>query len=297
MFARTWFHLVLLSGLLLAPGLIVSSWPMQATGKKLPQRAENSIGMKFALIPAGKFLMGSPADEVGRREDERQREVAIPQAYYLGVYEVTQGEFEKVMGFNPSHFSAGGKGREGVTYEHWGLPAAGKDKVKDVGGTRDFPAENVSWYEAVEFCNKLSASPVEKVARRTYRLPTEAEWEYACRGGASSYQVFGFGNRLGSDQANFRGNMPYGDAAKGPWLLRTCKVGSYKPNGFGLYDMHGNVFEWCEDRYAKGDEARVRRGGGWVVEGDTCRSAARRRRVPDDHRFDLGFRVLLVLPR
>jgi formylglycine-generating enzyme required for sulfatase activity len=154
--------------------------------------------------------------------------------------------------------------------------------------------ENVSWNEAVEFCKKLSALPGEEKRGRRYRLPSEAEWEYACRGESPSYQVFHFGNSLSSEQANFRGKEPYGGAAQGPWLERTCKVGSHQPNSFGLYDMHGNVWEWCADCYAKGDEARVRRGGCWIVFGDECRSATRRRRVPDDHRFNLGFRVVLV---
>jgi formylglycine-generating enzyme required for sulfatase activity len=297
MFALTRGRLVMLSGLLLAPGLALPAWPTESSGKRAAPPMENGIGMKLALIPAGKFRMGSPAGEPGRREDERQREVEIAKAFYIGIYEVTQGEFEKVMGFNPSHFSASGKGREGATYEHWGKPGAGKDKVKELVRTRDLPVENVSWAEAVEFCDKLSAMPSEEKAGRKYRLPTEAEWEYACRGAASSYQVFGFANRLSSDQANFRGTGPYGGAAKGPWLQRTCKVGSYKPNGYGLYDMHGNVWEWCEDRYAKGDHARVRRGGCWVVPAETCRSATRRRRVPEDRRFDLGFRVVMVPSR
>jgi formylglycine-generating enzyme required for sulfatase activity len=154
--------------------------------------------------------------------------------------------------------------------------------------------ENVSWDEAVEFCKKLSALPNEVKAGRKYRLPSEAEWEYACRGGALSYQVFHVGDGLSSEQANFRGKEPYGGAAAGPWLLRTCKVGSYKPNAFGLYDMHGNVWEWCADRYEQKDDARVRRGGCWITNGQECRSSVRRRRVPDDRRFNLGFRVALA---
>jgi formylglycine-generating enzyme required for sulfatase activity/endonuclease YncB( thermonuclease family) len=249
--------------------------------------------MRLVLIPAGKFTMGSPGKEKGRRKDEAQREVEIAKAFYLGAHEVKQGEFEQVMGFNPSYFSASALGRKGASYLDWSKPGGGKSKVKDLGSTRDFPVENVSWDEAVEFCAKLSALPAERKAGRAYRLPSEAEWEYACRGGARSYQVFHFGDSLSSQQANFRGNEPYGTAGKGAWLERTCKVGSYKPNAFGLHDMHGNVWEWCSDRYAKGDDARVRRGGCWIVAGNECRSAVRRRRVPDDRRFNLGFRVVL----
>jgi formylglycine-generating enzyme required for sulfatase activity len=203
------------------------------------------------------------------------------------------------MGFNPSYFSARASGKKDTPYEAWSLPGGGKEKVKEQGGTGEFPVENVSWYEAVEFCKKLLALPAERVAGRTYRLPSEAEWEYACRGQASSTQVFHFGNRLSSEQANFRGTMPFGGAAKGPWLERTCKVGSYPPNAFGLHDMHGNVWEWCSDPYEyEGDRGfRVRRGGSWGERGEQCRTAIRLRRAPDDHRWNLGFRVVMVTAR
>jgi formylglycine-generating enzyme required for sulfatase activity len=185
----------------------------------------NSIGMKLVFIPAGKFTMGSPNDEANRSADEQQHEVAITREFYLGVYEVTQEEYETVMGQNPSWFCAGGDGKERV---------AGLD-------TRRFPVENVSWEDAVEFCRKLSARAAETKAGRAYRLPTEAEWEYACRGGARSSEPFHFGAALSSTQANFDGNLPYGGAAKGPYMGRTCRVGSYQPNGFGLYDLHGEL--------------------------------------------------------
>jgi formylglycine-generating enzyme required for sulfatase activity len=142
--------------------------------------------------------------------------------------------YEKVMGSNPSYFSAKG---------------GGKDNVRGMD-TRAFPVETVSWDEAVEFSRRLAALAEEARSGRSYRLPTEAEWEYSCRGGASSYQVFNpFGNSLSPTQANFDGNYPYGGAGKGAYLERTCKVGSYPANGFGLYDMHGNVWEWCADWY------------------------------------------------
>jgi formylglycine-generating enzyme required for sulfatase activity len=166
-----------------------------------------------------------------------------------------------------------------------------KDRVKGMD-TDDFPLEGQSWEGAVEFCNKLSALPAEKRAGRKYRLPTEAEWEYACRGGATSSTPFHFGNSLSSSQANFNGSYPFGGAAKGPFLLRPCKVGNYTKNAFGLYDMHGNVAEWCSDWYdkdyyeksprrdpqgpAKG-RFRVHRGGsyGEYDGGRACRSAYR----------------------
>jgi formylglycine-generating enzyme required for sulfatase activity len=286
----------LVSALVRTEDFVVPTWSEGSNGERPPLEIENSIGMKLVLLPAGKFMMGSPADEKGRRQDEKQYEVAITKAFYLGIYEVTQEQFEKVMGFNPSYFSVHAKGRKGAMYEQWSKPGGGKNQVKDLGHTGNFPVENVSWGEGVEFCKKLSALPAEQEVGRIYRLPSEAEWEYACRGRVASYQVFHFGSSLSSEQANFRGTMPYGEAAKGPWLERTCKVGSYKPNAFGLFDMHGNVWEWCADSYEyEGDQSfRVRRGGSWGDGGEQCRSAIRLRRAPDDRRWNLGFRIVLV---
>jgi formylglycine-generating enzyme required for sulfatase activity len=171
--------------------------------------------------------------------------------------------------------------------------------------------ENVSWDEADEFCKKLTARIAEKKGGRKYRLPTEAEWEYSCRGGAPSYQVFHFGDSLSSRQANFNGEEPYGGADKGTYLQRTRKPGSYAKNGFGLFDMHGNVWEWCADWYDKGYYARspreaplgpsggslrVVRGGGWCNVGQLCRSANRSGCRPANRDYNLGFRVALVPP-
>jgi formylglycine-generating enzyme required for sulfatase activity len=266
---------------------------------------ENSIGIKLVRIPAGKFTMGSPADEKDRRDDEQQHEVEITKDFWLGVTEVTQKQFQDVMGFNPSFFSRGGAGKPGEEYKY-AEPAGGKDKVS--GSTADFPVENLSWQDAVDFCNKLSARAAE--SGRKYRLPTEAEWEYSCRGEASSsYRVFHFGNSLSSSQANFDGNYPYGEGGKGDYLERTCKVGSYTKNRFGLYDMHGNVWEWGaawsgSDYYGKSPPRdplgpsegsyRVFRGGSWFSRGRACRSAHRYYDSPTDRCAYLGFRVVLV---
>ena len=247
--------------------------------------------MKLMLIPAGKFIMGSPKDEKERSSAEEQHEVSITKPFYLGVYVVTQAEYEKVMGNNPSYFSAKG---------------GGKASVKDMD-TGQFPVEQVSWDDAVAFCKKLSELPKEKKAGLVYRLPTEAEWEYACRAGTKT--PFHYGDSLSSKQANFNGGFPYGGADKGPYLERTAKVGTYAANAFGLYDMHGNVWEWCQDWYdasyyknsPKEDPPgpaqasdRVVRGGGWDGRGRFCRSAFRDWSEPGRRDDDLGFRVVAV---
>jgi formylglycine-generating enzyme required for sulfatase activity len=252
----------------------------------------NSLGMKLAPIPAGKFWMGSPATEKERDAIELRHEVEITRPFYLGAYEVTQAQYEKVWP------KPGQGGRAHFTAAN--------------GGGPDHPMENIRWNQAVEFCKRLSALPEEQKAGRRYRLPTEAEWEYACRAGTST--PFHHGDSLSSEQANFNGNFPYGGAAKGPYLRKTAKAGSYKPNAWGLYDMHGNVAEWCSDYYdpgyykkspkadprgpAKGvlptdykDFYRVIRGGCWLDEARACRSAYRFRAMPHDAYRLIGFRV------
>jgi len=252
----------------------------------------NSIGMKLASIPAGKFMMGSPAEEAERDENEVQHEVAISKPFYLGVYEVTQREFGRLMAATV---------KRGAIFD---------DKR---GGGPDFPMENVTWREAGAFCATLSNLPEEKKAGRRYRLPTEAEWEYACRAGATT--PFASGKSLSSQQANCNGNFPYGGADKGPFLGQTAKVGSYAANAWGLHDMHGNVAEWCADFYDKDyyrkspkedpkgpekgvvstdyeDFYRVIRGGCWLDEARGCRSAYRFRAMPHDPYRLIGFRVV-----
>jgi formylglycine-generating enzyme required for sulfatase activity len=270
---------------------VVKGWADEVT---------NSIGMKLVRIPAGKFTMGSPPEESNHRPEEEQHEVEITRPFWLGIHEVTQKEFKVVMGFNPSFFSANGTGKKGVKYPDASKPAGGKDRVKGEL-TDDFPVENVSWIEADEFCKKLSALLGEMRAKRSYRLPTEAEWEYACRGGEPSTTAYHFGRSLSGTQANFTVLKTKQERAR--------KVGSYPKNGFGLCDMHGNVQEWCfdwygEDYYGKSPPrnphgpsrgtARVIRGGGWTSFGAFCRSAYRRLGKPDLRINYLGFRVALV---
>ena len=160
MSSLTLFRLIVLSSLLLTLGMDRPVWSDDN------KSVENSIGMKLMRIPKGKCTMGSPESEKGRRADEKQREVVISSAFCMGAHEVTQGQFEKIMGFNPSYFSTKPNGKEGVDYLLWSKPGGGKDKLKGVADTSGFPVENVSWDEAVEFCKKLSARPEE--APETY---------------------------------------------------------------------------------------------------------------------------------
>jgi formylglycine-generating enzyme required for sulfatase activity len=277
----------------------------------------NSVGMKLVRIPRGKFLMGSPEKEqedafaaLGKdaaklrpdrfRGERPQHEVEISQPYWLGMHEVTQRQFQAVMGYNPSFFSADGKGKPGAKYQPV-KPADGKDKVKGLD-TADFPVEMVSWNEAVGFCEKLSDLEAEKKAGRAYRLPTEAQWEHACR--ARTKTPFHVGSALSTEKANFGS-----DGKEKGALGRTCKVGSYAPNAFGLFDMHGNVMEWCADLsnpeyYARSPRLdppgssvgaqRAIRGGSWARTWSYCRSAARFGALPGRYANGIGFRVVLV---
>jgi formylglycine-generating enzyme required for sulfatase activity len=298
------------------PGKAAPEGKVERPGK-LAKRITNSIKMKLVLIPRGTFTMGSPASESSRSADEEQHEVEITKPFYLGVTEVTQGQFKRVMGYNPSHFSRDGKGKAGLSYLDISKPGRGSlvtvidGRVVDLKSTDDLPVENVSWQEAQTFLKKLSARPEEKKQGRQYRLPTEAEWEYSCRAGAPAKNPFHYGPSLASTQANFKGDSPYSEGPwrEGPWLIRTAAVGSYAPNAFGLYDMHGNVDEWCADWYDKGyyrdspkkdpkgpedGTRRVLRGGGWFSNGYHCRAAARWSREPGYRDYQSGFRVVCV---
>jgi formylglycine-generating enzyme required for sulfatase activity len=222
----------------------------------------NSIGMEFVLIPAGEFMMGSSdADKEAFDNEKPQHRVTISQPFYLGKYTVTQAQWEAVMGSNPSGF----KGRNN-------------------------PVENVSWDDVQEFIKKLN----QKEGGNKYRLPTEAEWEYAARAGTTSRYSFG-------DDAEALGRYAWywGNSGK-----TTHPVGGKEPNGLGLYDMHGNVWEWVQDWYGgyagslatdpRGPSSgsyRVIRGGSWIINAGYCRSAYRGLNTPDDRDNSVGFRL------
>lgn len=251
---------------------------------------KNSIGMEFVYVPAGSFMMGSTAREIDIElidEDEGpQHRVTIREGFYMGQYEVSIAEWSAVMG---------------------DIPEGMKDLDGKFKESKRQPVVSVSWNDAQDFIKKLNA----RGDGYTYRLPTEAEWEYACRAGTTT--PFAFGSSLSSDQANFDGDYPDGGASKGVYRQKTTPVGSFPPNAWGLYDMHGNVWEWCEDvwhdsyngapidgsAWLRGgmQEGRVMRGGSWDDFSSGVRSA-RRGSVASDQRDNLiGFRVVALARR
>lgn len=254
------------------------------------QEITNSIGMRLTLIPGGTFTMGGGANEEGFQDVEQQHSVTLTQDYWLGSFEITQAQYLQVMGTNPSRFQG-----EIVGQRH---PLTG-NLIKEID-TSNYPVEQVSWFDAVEFCQRLSELPEEKQAGRVYRLPTEAEWEYACRAGSQT--AFGCGD---TNSELYDHGWVGGNSSR-----KTHPVGQKKPNAWGLYDMHGNVMEWCLDNfgaYPKGPVAdpvglgdamlRVRRGGAWCDIGAMCRSAHRDSSIPSQRSFDTGFRVAVSLSR
>jgi eukaryotic-like serine/threonine-protein kinase len=225
--------------------------------------------------------MGSPRDEEGRSEDDRespQHQVTVA-PFFMGKYPVTQSQYEAVMGNNPSDFTEDGA---------------------------HCPVENVSWHDAIAFCQKLSQK-----SKGTYRLPSEAEWEYACRAGTTA--PFHFGKTITPRLVNYDGNYTYGKAPKGEYREETIAVGQFPPNAFGLFDMHGNVWEWCADHWHPNYQGAPTHGNAWIVGGDSskrllrggswddfprsCRSALRDWNAPDFCDRLIGFRVVWVAAR
>jgi formylglycine-generating enzyme required for sulfatase activity len=226
---------------------------------------DSSVLMTFVRLPKGTFYMGWGLDDP-KGGFTKGVKTEIKEDFEIAVHHVTQGQWEAIMGNNPSHFSRKGHGR---------------DSVLDISDEelKLFPVERVSWNDVQEFIKKLNEK--ERGRGYLYRLPSEAEWEYACRGGATSLEecsyLFYFAkptNDLSSEQANFDGNSPFGKAAKGKYLRRPTRVGAYPANKLGLCDMHGNVCEWCADAMPEGS-FRMLRGGHWDSNGSFCQAACR----------------------
>ncbi|GBU26780.1 serine/threonine protein kinase [Treponema sp. R8-4-B8] len=259
--------------------------PAQTVTPAAQQPASIPAGM--VRIQGGTFTMGSPSSEPSRNSNEGPQHQVTVSSFYMGRYEVTQKEYQEVMGTNPSNFKGD-----------------------------NLPVEQVSWYDAIEYCNKRSQKEGLTPAytrngdnvtwnknANGYRLPTEAEWEYACRAGTTT--PFSTGNNVTTSQANYDGNYPYNNNAKGEYRQKTTAVGSFSPNALGLYDMHGNVREWCWDWYgdytsgaqtdpmgASSGSYRVLRGGNWNNYGMFLRSASRYGSYPYVRYYDIGFRLV-----
>ncbi|MEQ8386456.1 MAG: formylglycine-generating enzyme family protein [Coleofasciculus sp. A1-SPW-01] len=243
----------------------------------------NGVTLDMVAIPGGTFLMGSSATDKKRYERESpQHSVTIP-PFFMGKYPVTQAQWQAVSN----------------------LPQVNKELNPDPSRFKgaDRPVEQVSWYDCIEFCQRLS-----QYTGRNYRLPSEAEWEYACRAGTTT--PFHFGETISTDLANYDGKFTYGEGARGKYREQTTPVGSFPvANAFGLFDLHGNVYEWCSDHWhdnyidAPSDgqawliddhqkHFRVMRGGSWFDDPWFCRCSLRFRNVPDYGFLDIGFRVV-----
>jgi formylglycine-generating enzyme required for sulfatase activity len=256
-------------------------------GQTVAAVIERPVPANMVRIQGGTFMMGSPASEVNRNSEREVQHSVTVSSFYMGKYPVTQKEYQEVMGTNPSNFKGD-----------------------------SLPVEMVSWYDAINYCNRLSQreglTPAYTVNGENvtwnqnasgYRLPTEAEWEYACR--AEKTTPFSTGNNITTSQANYDGNYPYNNNAKGTYREKTTAVGSFSPNSWGLYDMHGNVWEWCWDWYgtypsnaqtdprgASSGSDRVLRGGSWSDDAQDLRSANRGGYTPSNRYNNIGFRLV-----
>ena len=268
------------------------------TGSLAP-RITNSLGQEFVLIPKGSFMMGSPKGESKRDDAETQHRVTITKAFYLQTTEVTVGQwrlFTKGTGYRTEAETGGGayqwtgkkwEEKEGIYWDNPGFEQ-----------TERHPVTCVSWNDVTKYVSWIN----RKEETDKYRLPTEAQWEYACRAGTTT--AFSTGRCISTNQANYDGNYPMPNCTKGRYREKTVKVGSFSPNKWGLYNMHGNVWEWCKDWYGnypgghvtdpKGPSSGSRcvlRGGGWGSNAGYARSASRIRGGPGCRYNDDGFRV------
>jgi formylglycine-generating enzyme required for sulfatase activity len=256
----------------------VYEWLVQKSScraKRFIEDLGNGVEIEMVAIPGGEFLMGAPITEQDSRDNERPQHRVKMSSFYMGKYPVTQVQYEALLGNNPSRF----KGRR-------------------------LPVEMVSWHDAQDFCQRL-----ESRSQKKYCLPSEAQWEYACRAGTNT--PFYYGETINTDLANYDGNYIYGSGSKGKFQETKSDVRSLRlGNSFGLYDMHGNVWEWCEDHYSdsyqqvpsdgsawvdfttKAGGSRVLRGGSWVNLPSDCRSAYRYWGFSDYRDSDIDFRVV-----
>ncbi len=282
---------------------IVKQEKFKGSAQFYQEKLPNNIGLEMVYIPGGSFIMGSPPQELNRCDNETQHLVTL-KPFFMGKYPITQAQWKAVAN----------------------LPKIALDLNGDPSNFKgnDRPVEQVSWDQAIEFCQRLS-----KHTGKIYTLPSESQWEYACRAVTSHqlpvtneqlaikewnekyHQPFYFGENITPELVNYDGNNPYGDAQKGEYRQQTTKVGQFNPNNFGLYDLHGNVWEWCLDQYQESyqkcpkdssayinnsdNDVRILRGGSWSNLARYCRSAYRSRRDSGNIYSRLGFRVFCAL--
>ena len=277
-------------------GVTNKSATQGATSKPAGEVFTNTLGMRFTRIAPGTFAMSSKDAEKERDDNtERAHTVTLTKPYLLGLYEVTRGQFAAFV--KDAGYKTDAEKGVGLSIGSGGEDRSWRNPGIDQGD--DHPVVQVSWNDATEFCKWLS-----KKEGRTYRLPTEAEWEFACRAGTTT--VYSLGNTIFVNQANYDGNTRYRGGKTGVNRARTTPVGSFAPNAWGLYDMHGNVWEWCADwlaPFGRGDVtdpvgpdkglAKVMKGGSWYDEARHCRCAERGGLAPANRSFDIGFRVAL----
>jgi len=294
---NTWQFLTNLTPLARSPSVVIDPSPAiaprfyRAFAQRIPT---NILTTNMVWIAPGTFVMGSPSSEVLRQADETQHPVTLTQGFFMNKYLVTQGQYLSVVNTNPSYFT---------TNNGYSLDL-------------NRPVERVSWNDATNFCGRFTTQ--QRVAGRiptnwVYRLPTESEWEYTCRAGTTN--AFNFGKAIHGGMANFYDYYEY-DSSVGdvyvanpavPYLVRTSTVGSYSANAWGLYDMHGNLWDWCRDWYGDYPQgsvtdpqgpptgsARVLRGGSWSDYGRDCRAAVRAVSYPTQTNILIGFRVVLA---
>ena len=274
-----------------ARGKIINRRNLQA--KYFVEKLGHGVSLEMVQIPGGTFIMGSPEGEQYSLDRERPQHQVTVKPFFMGRYVVTQEQYQLIMGKNPSEF------KNETT--KWLFVRENRNKNR--------PVERLSWYDAVKFCTKLS-----KATGKEYRLPSEAEWEYACR--AETTTPFYFGETITTDLVNYDGDYTYAFAPKGEYRGQTTDVGTFPPNAFGLYDMHGNVWEWCADPWHDNYEGAPQdgrvwlengnencsplRGGSWVNIPKDCRSAYRddvNRAGRDYLNNAIGFRVACAFAR
>jgi len=281
-----------------------------ATGRA---RDQASLALTLLWIPPGRFWMGSPESEPERRDSEGPQHLVQLQGFFMSQTPITQAQWREVAGWKEGPGEQWGRELKLDPSRFLIKDGKGENKVRLLEGesnTDQRPVEQVSWEDAMEFCHRLSLR-----TGRTYALPSEAQWEYACRAGTTT--PFHFGDTISPELANYRGDLAYADGPQGVYRKQTTPVGMFPANAWGLHDMHGNVWEWCLDEWHDSYEGaptdgrawldaaerekskesvkiKLLRGGSWYGNPWYCRSACRNHNRPDDALLNVGFRVVCL---